>query len=52
MLPEPIAFRFLENLVSASERKAVEIHELLLRPSKVCAVKFTLNLAKNLELSP
>jgi len=51
MLQEHIAFKFLENLVSSSERKVVEIHELMQRPSKVCAVKFTLNLAKNLELA-
>lgn len=52
MLPEHIAFKFLETLVSNSERKTLEIHELLVRPSKVCGVKFTLNLTKNLELSP
>lgn len=42
--------KFYERLLGASERKTEELGELSKRPSKVCAVKFTLNLLKSLEL--
>lgn len=45
---EEIVSKSIEKLLIASEQNSQEIPELSQRSSRVCNIKFTLNLMKNL----
>lgn len=51
MLSQQTMQTFYELLLDHSARKSVELPEMNQRASKMCLVRFTLNLAKVLELT-